>query len=649
MTLILAFVPLAVAQKNIKLPLVNDDDDTTPIKLVVSSENVYYEDGAGLEPPVAPFTVFWQLDDKDQPPGYYTCGFSDGTKIGRIKEEFVTLWKTKFGYRPGTSFEIKRTDGSVYKVILEKPDQPNASEYAFITDNPFMSKLNLEYKNKTKDEGYRKRKQELETKEASLALNVVACSYQKQVGGKVDSLAGKMNPETGSLKNASFNFVYVVDSTRSMEPLIQMAQKVADQTAQELNRVANIDKNKIRFGIVEYRDDVPGLEFVTKITCPLTENFSEFQNALGKLQCATEGSADVEEEVFMGIDEAVKHVNDVTTKSGNENNCLKFIILLGDAPGKGKGESIEGKSGLSMEDVLGKLYQYKHHSGNAAVRNPEAKAVNPQGSFRVFAVTHENPTYATGSQEAAQQFKKLTGNQDARNFYVNSTDSLERAVNGLNKVFAVEIKQAIAVSTAVATGDSRPLRNLTPETGGALGLDFSIRKPIVGTAVARTSQGENVADKEVFVMLYELQRYKSALSFFLTTISANKSNPEALVDTLKKGIGAFGSGSNIGPTVALDKMVENFPLRLKVLDITPISIKAMSDSTFNQLCNDIQAVVDRLDKYEHEYGWAKFEYPLAIQEMMRTMRLGEGYIKYRFINQNEFDLKNEVKDNAIRQ
>jgi hypothetical protein len=116
-----------------------------------------------------------------------------------------------------------------------------------------------------------------------------------------------------------------MDMTLSMQPYIDHTKQAMAEIARRI--VQNTVKQKIRFGLIGYRDDVsrkPGLEFISKNFTPELVDMETFIDILDKeAQAAEVSSIGFPEEVFAGIETG--HA------SSWNDNALHFMILVGDS------------------------------------------------------------------------------------------------------------------------------------------------------------------------------------------------------------------------------------------------------------------------------------------------------------------------------
>jgi len=118
--------------------------------------------------------------------------------------------------------------------------------------------------------------------------------------------------------------VFVMDMTGSMQPYIDQTKAALKRFVQGLTQQA---ENKVRFGLVGYRDDVrkmPKVEFTAKNFTPKLVEAPEMVRILSdEAQASKVGSGDYAEEVYAGMKMALE--------SNWDADALKFIILVGDA------------------------------------------------------------------------------------------------------------------------------------------------------------------------------------------------------------------------------------------------------------------------------------------------------------------------------
>lgn len=170
------------------------------------------------------------------------------------------------------------------------------------------------------------------------------------------------------LKTLELDLVFVMDMTGSMQPYIDAALGVVKNIALFVTRDAEIKKS-IHFGLWGYRDsvqDIPALEFNTKNFTPTLQSVEEFEKTLSGVRAASVGSQDYDEDVFSGVDKAMRETQWTP-------DALRFIVLIGDAPSHELGHPWN-YSGQSAQTLRGfaddnKIYIFALH-----IKDPDPRA-----------------------------------------------------------------------------------------------------------------------------------------------------------------------------------------------------------------------------------------------------------------------------------
>lgn len=179
--------------------------------------------------------------------------------------------------------------------------------------------------------------------------------------------------------------VFVSDTTVSMRPYIKATLDVIKQVAQILG--ANpATANALRFGIWGYRDPVdliPGIGYTTYNYTPDLLSAEDFVSILSQVDVTKVDSDDYAEDVFSGI-------NDAIAKTKWTTGAMRFIVLLGDAPGHD----------------LGHKYNASGHSAQTL------RILANGGDLQIFIYTvHiKEPRAETYHESAEMQFRELSAN-----------------------------------------------------------------------------------------------------------------------------------------------------------------------------------------------------------------------------------------------
>jgi hypothetical protein len=124
----------------------------------------------------------------------------------------------------------------------------------------------------------------------------------------------------------SLDLAFVVDTTGSMGPFLQAAQR---QMIAMIDAVSTAAAVHLRLGLVEYRDHPPQDQMVYRLK-PFTDNLTKAQKSINAL--AANGGGDGPEAVFDGILAACQ-------KLEWRRHARRIAVLVGDAPPHGVGAS----------------------------------------------------------------------------------------------------------------------------------------------------------------------------------------------------------------------------------------------------------------------------------------------------------------------
>ncbi|PLX62367.1 MAG: VWA domain-containing protein [Sedimenticola selenatireducens] len=162
---------------------------------------------------------------------------------------------------------------------------------------------------------------------------------QASTGREVDQGAG--------LADLSIDVVFVMDTTRSMQPYIDMTR---DAVRRMVQTTGDRLKDKVKFGLVGYRDAVaavPAVDYTSRNFTPeLVDANSLIEVLTNEARATPAGSLDYAEEVFSGVDMALR--------SQWRPGALRFIVLVGDASSHPRGhpQNTTGKDETDLRREL---------------------------------------------------------------------------------------------------------------------------------------------------------------------------------------------------------------------------------------------------------------------------------------------------------
>lgn len=132
---------------------------------------------------------------------------------------------------------------------------------------------------------------------------------------------------SGGAKNMKFDVVWVIDTTRSMQPFIAGTREVVANASKLLSSKADV-ADQLKFGLWGYRDpmdEIPGIEYLTKNYTPELQPVDAFLQGLDAVQETRTDSVDYPEDVFSGVADAI-------AKTAWTPDAIRVMILVGDAP-----------------------------------------------------------------------------------------------------------------------------------------------------------------------------------------------------------------------------------------------------------------------------------------------------------------------------
>ena len=124
---------------------------------------------------------------------------------------------------------------------------------------------------------------------------------------------------------------FVIDTTASMKPTIEAARTLANNLTRSVTQ--QFSDITLHLGLVEYRDDAPGLGFRARVATPFTDA-AGFSAVINSLEAAIREDLTPGESVFEGVGLALPgSSNGLDWPIGRTGElATKIIVLLGDAP-----------------------------------------------------------------------------------------------------------------------------------------------------------------------------------------------------------------------------------------------------------------------------------------------------------------------------
>ena len=204
----------------------------------------------------------------------------------------------------------------------------------------------------------------------------------------VQNVVAATEGNSATLKDLKLEVVYVIDTSASMQPYIDATRAAIRKVVNQVAGDPQVAEN-IKFGGWAFRDslDIQGIEYLTTNFSGDLLNAAAFADVLDQVKEAPVGSQGFPEDVFSGIDEALR-------KTNWSDDTLKMIFLIGDAPSHPKGHQWNA-SGKGAEE----LNQYAKDSRISITA--------------VHILDEQDPRKEEYNQQAVEQFSALSYNRGA--------------------------------------------------------------------------------------------------------------------------------------------------------------------------------------------------------------------------------------------
>lgn len=390
---------------------------------------------------------------------------------------------------------------------------------------------------------------------------------QAQVGREAGSAA---------LKDIKADIVFVVDTTRSMQPFIDMTREaVAKMTKGFTAQTAD----RFRFGLVTYRDSldaVPQLEYLSRNLTPELVNGETLVGLLDKEARATAvGSLDYAEEVFAGVD--------VALRSNWRDDALRFVILVGDASSHPKGH-VQNKTGKDETDLRREYDDAQVHLLAIHLQDPRAAEDHPVAKAQFAHLSRVR------GQDGKSALEEVNAFEEAE--YRALVDRVTQDINA-------KLNQTLGVAAAPAAGGAAPaaaLESVSDLWEAALieyiGKEASPPKDIVAWTADRDliNPADRALDVRVLVTREQLSTLAQALDKVVQALMRAEVTQAQFFDALQSVSGQamkrpedIGGATRLAETGLLPAFIQSLPYKSDVLSLTDDMFASMTAEQRSQL------------------------------------------------------------------
>lgn len=347
-------------------PVVLEEVPTLPLRILTRPMATLYKDASEETvvksnlPTFHPYFVYTKPggEARGAGSGWYEIGTDDsGTVIGWLKASDVFEWKQTMcvyythpqGRKPVLMFEYEdQIDGIVKEApatrtasvtqLYSDIDQAATGGKVLPDDFPVLSvepKMAIDKMEQFYLLPILEHKAiQLDGREARL-LNIAAVvaggektRESSDIRANSDYIqAAASEGDSSSLQDLKVDFVWVIDTTRSMGPYIDATRKTVEQASRQMAETPELAK-RIAFGLWAFRDTdhVSGLEYNTRNFTPKLMPVASFLETSKGVKETAVDSGGFDENVFAGMDDAVR-------QTAWRDGAIRILCLVGDAPG----------------------------------------------------------------------------------------------------------------------------------------------------------------------------------------------------------------------------------------------------------------------------------------------------------------------------
>jgi serine/threonine-protein kinase PpkA len=440
----------------------------------------------------------------------------------------------------------------------------------------------------------------------------------------------KPRPDDQGVKELGIDIVFAMDMTQSMQPYLDRTKKAIAEIARRI--ALSTVKQKIRFGLVGYRDDVsktPQLEFTCKNYTPELVDMETFIDTLDKkASVAKVSSIGYPEEVFAGVESGLA--------SNWSEDSLHCMILVGDSSSHpvGHPQNTTGKDETMLRNfaqdmqvhIMAIHLQDPHHRGDHALARAQYSILSKiRGAQGRSALTEidigEIDTFQSSVEAIVKDFFDIilqvqSGDLSILTTHAYSSDNDDDVPNPV--ISAKQATRDIASAGLVEYlgREVNPPKDIVVWT-----LDRDLTNPALRTLDVRVLINKRhlseliVSLKQVLTAMDRAQM--SQIQFFdaLQNISGQTmKNPEA--------ISQFKTVAESG---LLPAFLKSLPYRSEILSLTAEMYASMTAEQRAALQRSLRAKLQQYrDINEQVDGWVKLndtdpdifkEYPLQLDNL----------------------------------
>lgn len=376
-----------------------------------------------------------------------------------------------------------------------------------------------------------------------------------------------------ALKDVKVDIVFVIDTTRSMQPFIDMTREAVANMAKSFTAET---ADRFRFGLVTFRDSievVPQLEYLTRNLTPELVSAEALVGLLDtEARATTVGSLDYAEEVFAGVD--------VALRSNWRDDAFRFVILVGDASSHPKGHA-QSTTGKDEVDLRREYDDAQVHLLAIHLQNPQAAEDHP---VAIAQFSHLARVRGDESKSALEQVNAYD-EADYRALVARVTGDINAKLNTTLGIAPTAVADAAAPLDSVASLWEAALIEY-------VGKEANPPKDIVAWALDRdlVNPADRALDVRVLVTREQLSTLAQALDQVVQALMRAEVTQAQFFESLQSVSGQtmkrpedIGAAGQLADTGLLPAFIQSLPYRSDILALNDDMFASMTTEQRSQL------------------------------------------------------------------
>lgn len=384
----------------------------------------------------------------------------------------------------------------------------------------------------------------------------------------------------GAMPGVLTDVVFVIDTTRSMQPFIDMTREAVAGMTKKFSAEA---ADRFRFGLVTYRDSLeaaPQLDYVTRNLTPELVPGEKLVELLETEGGATAvGSVDYAEEAFAGAD--------VALRSKWRDGALRFVILIGDASSHPKGHP-QNTTGKDETDLRREYDDAQVHLFAIHLQDPRAAEDHPRAQAQFSHLAR-----VRGSAETSA-IREVNANDEAQ--YRELVEHLTGRINSL-----------LGETMGGSAAESAPLEEFDKLWEAALieyvGKEATPPKDIVAWTLDRDliNPADRSLEVRVLVTREQLSSLSQSLDQVVQALMRAQVTQGQFFEALQSVSGQamkrpdeIGGAATLAQSGLLPAFIQSLPYKSDILSLTDDMFASMTAEQRSQL---EWSVLAKLDQY----------------------------------------------------